>query len=82
MHEHKLIWIVNGQLAKQQRIKHRENRGVRADSERQRDHRRRGEAGILGQHSQAKLYVLPEESSSDTGFRSIGQSSLDKYSAG
>ncbi len=60
MHKHELIGIVNRQFAKKQRIKHRKNRSVRADSQRQRDHRRRGEAGILGQHSQAELYVLPE----------------------
>src|SRR5256885_5216740 len=40
------IWLVVGQWSQHHRIDYAENSGVRADSQRQRDHRGGGEAGI------------------------------------
>jgi hypothetical protein len=57
-----LIRVSVGQRPKKDRVNDTEDGAVRADPERQRQHRNRGECGVLGQHAQAVFHVLSEVS--------------------
>src|SRR5215510_2502067 len=46
--------------AQQERVNDAEDRAVRADAERERNHRHQGEAGILYKHPRAMAQVLPK----------------------
>ena len=51
-HQVKLLRLAIGKRPQQHAVHHRENGGVGADAEREREHRYGGEAGILAQHAQ------------------------------
>src|SRR5262245_39775229 len=53
-----LIWALHGQRTPQNRARQTEDGGVRADSQRQAQHRRHGKASRLSQHPRAKTQVL------------------------
>ena len=55
---HRASWIGPRQRAEQHGIDHAEDRGVRADSQGQRDYRHRGEAGMTREQSGAKTQIL------------------------
>jgi len=53
-----LARVLNGQRPKQQGIDQTENRGVRADAQREGEHRDGGESGIFAQHTQSEAHIL------------------------
>jgi hypothetical protein len=57
---HEAIGILHGRLAEQHRIHDAKDRGVDADSERERENRDRGKAGIFKQHADRVTNVLPK----------------------
>jgi hypothetical protein len=52
------VGFLIGQRPQQYDVDESENRGIGPDTERQRQHGDSGEAGVLGQHSQAVADVL------------------------
>ncbi len=59
---HDAIGVFVWQGPQQNGVDHAENRAIRADAQRQREHRHRGETGVLSQHSHAIPDVLPQRS--------------------
>ena len=57
---HQPVGVGVGELAQEHRVDHAEDGGGGADSERQAEHGRGGEAGIPGQHAQAVAEILRE----------------------
>src|SRR5579864_3526274 len=55
-----LARVLNGQRSKQQGIDQAENRGVRADAQRERQDSNRRKSGVLDKHSSGKPNFLPE----------------------
>jgi hypothetical protein len=58
-HVHQTIRVFVRERLQQQRIDDAEQRGIRADSQRQRDHRREREAWITAEAAQSVAQILP-----------------------